>query len=243
MNIKECGALYVDVYLEIAVRVALHIWEICHGFPAKGLFLLEAVRAPEGAVHLGPRCFEALCQINSLAIARLCHPGLLHATDFMSSTIHASLPKSSCLKRCTNFLADVAQGWQLPFASAATYSVQASLLHLGGLGVLMHGSVQRKALMMQCLQNYTTLLGSVLHLHGGTGLRQVSSSGVQEAHIVRQLKAGLRLRGLNIAPGQAKRQNGGRHNATAWRCSLCNFPAVRAVPRLGYLTGTSLAVV
>ena len=63
------------------------------------------------------------------------------------------------------------------------------------------------------------------------------------AHIVRQLKAGLRLRGLNIAPGQAKRKNGGRHNATAWRCSLRNFPAVRASPRLGYLTSLSLAVV
>ena len=107
----------------------------------------------------------------------------------------------------------------------------------------MHGSVQQKALATQCLQSYTTLLGSVLHLHGGTGLRQVSSSGVQEAHIVRQLNAGLCLRGLNIAPGQAKCKNGGRHNATARRCSLCNFPAVRASPRLGCLTGLSLAVV
>ena len=79
-----------------------------------------------------------------------------------------------------------------------------------------------------------TLLGSVLHLYAGTPCRQVSSFRVQGAHIVRQLKAGcLRLGRLDIAPGQAERKDGGRHDATAWRCSLCNLPAVRAFLRSG----------
>ena len=49
------------------------------------------------------------------------------------------------------------------------------------------------------------------------------------AHHVGQLEAGLGFWSLHIAPGQPQCQDGGGHDATAWRCSLCNLPAVSTV--------------
>lgn len=47
-------------HLVQTLGIALHVWEGCHGLCTKGLLLVVAVAAPEGAVHAGAAVAQAL---------------------------------------------------------------------------------------------------------------------------------------------------------------------------------------
>ena len=53
-------------HLAKTIWVALNIGEVFHGLLAKLLLLLQAVGAPEGAIHLGSRLLQLLCQADAL---------------------------------------------------------------------------------------------------------------------------------------------------------------------------------
>lgn len=56
-----------------AIRVALHIGEVRLRFFAEHLLLVEAVGAPEGAIHLGSCLFQSPSQVRGSRGRLLCH--------------------------------------------------------------------------------------------------------------------------------------------------------------------------